>query len=269
MIIKKDRAEMLRDMYQSMQTRAGINTAEDGSIAKSMIDVIGYEIYNLFDYSDFIQQMAYVSTATGEYLNKIGELLDVQRIEFESDSDYRNRITTKVQTFAGGNKLSIEQALISIPDVADYEYREFSHGPGSYTVYIYPTVGVDNEYVLIQKVKDILAGVTSEGIFYDVKVPESVVVDLEMIIQFTDNSTEMEKRGIKTQIKQSVSQYISSLKKNQVLVINEIVQKTLNSSEKIVDMGIINLKINGKNQRITNTYPLTDQRFVVGSIKLV
>ena len=269
MIVQKTKDEMVQEMYSTLQSKLGINTTQDGSIAKAIVDATAEEIYYLYEQAKFMQDMSYVSTSTGEYLNKIAELVGISRDELESDENLKRRTTNSIFTLAGGNFVAIEEAILSVSGVAEYEFRKYSRGPGSFTVYIYPERGQTNEYALIQKVTNAISEVVSEGITFEVEVPESVIVDLQILLQFTDKSTEMEKRDIRNKVFSAITNYINAMKKNEMLIINELVQRTMDVSEKILDMGVISLSINGKPLRIANTYPLSNQRFVTGTITVL
>ncbi|MFS1019931.1 baseplate J/gp47 family protein [Enterococcus casseliflavus] len=269
MIVQKTKEEMIQEMYATLQSKLGINTTQDGSIAKAIVDATAEEIYFLYEQAKFMQDMSYVSTSTGEYLNKLAELVGISREELESDENLKRRTTNAVYTLSGGNFIAIEEAIMSVSGVAEYEFRKYSKGPGSFTVYIYPEQGQTNEFALVQKVKNAISEAVSEGITFEVEVPISVVVDLQVLLQFTDKSTEMEKRDIRNKVFSSITNYLNSMKKNEMLIINEIIQRTMDTSEKIIDMGVINLVINGKPLRISNTSPLSNQRFVPGTITVL
>lgn len=266
MMIQKQRNEIIDEMYKILQLKTGINTTQEGSIAKAMVDAFGEEMSNLYFQTYFLQEMAYLSTAVGSYLDEIGHLMGVTRKEAETDTAYRKRISESVYTTAGGNQLAIESVLNQYNGVAKYEYRKYAFGPGSFLVFIYPEVEVKNEYQLILGVTEALKEVVSEGIYFEVQVPVSIPVGLELVLQFRENTEEIEKRETRARIKMACASYLSQMEKDEVLIINEIIQRVMETSDKIVDMNFVNLTINGKAQQISNTYPLSNQRFVVGDL---
>lgn len=268
MIEKKTREEIQQEMFQALQTKTGINATSDGSIAKAFVDAFGDEIDNLYDILSEIQKQAFLSTSYGYYLDLIGELLNTKRYEGEVDDEYRYRISQAVTVQAGGNRIAIEEAALSVIGVASVELRPYAFGTGSFLIYVYPEVGFGNRSLLFN-VTEAVKKVISEGIYFEVAMPTDIPIGLDLAIMFTSGVSDMEKKDIRGKIKFNVESYLNSMLKNQTLYINEIISIVMNTSEKVIDMGIVNLYVDGNAKYITNIFPKDNERFTVGTINVI
>ena len=266
MIIPKSKKEITNEIKQVVSSKTGLNATQEGTVVGAIIDSFSEEMSNMYSTLKIVQDQAYLSTAQGNYVDLLAELMNVERKDYESDVNLKARTTEAVYQVAGGNIVAIRSALDAIQNVSDYEIQEYSNGPGSFTIYVYPSTSDINELSLIREVRETIAPIVSEGIFFEVKCPEGVTVDLSVILSFKSGLSEIEKKDLRQKVKTNLSIYINDLKKGEVLVINEIIQRTMTISENIQDMGIANLVVNGKNQLIVNTFPKSNEEFRVGDI---
>lgn len=265
---RKTREEIQEEMFQALQTKTGINSTADGSMAKAFIDSFGDEIDNLYYVLEEIQKQAFLSTSYGMYLDLIGELLNTPRKENELDDEYRYRISQAVNVHAGGNKIAIEEKALSVMGVASIELRPYAFGTGSFIIYVYPEPGYGTKAMLYD-VKNAVKSVVSEGIYFEVAMPTDIPVSLDIAIMFNNNISDMEKRDIRNKVKLNIETYLNSMAKNQTLYINEIISITMNTNDNIIDMGIVNLYIDGNSKYINNIFPKDNERFTVGKINVI
>lgn len=264
----KTKQEIRTEMLAILSNKAGINTTEEGSIAIAIVDALLEEIYALYQEIDLMKSQAYLSTSTGLYVDLIGDLLNVSRLENEADSDYKIRIANAVPGGVKGNRIAIEQAIWNTPGVASFDYRQYGQGTGSFTVFIYPQVGVNQER-LLANVRLSLADVVSEGIKYEVRMPNESRVDLALAVQFKEGLTLIQKQDIRNRIRDTITTYINSLQKGAVLYINEVTQRSMSINDDILDVSYISLSIDGVQKSISNTFPDNDTRFSSGTITIL
>lgn len=265
--MNKQKDEVRKEILEKLATNIGINIHEEGSIALSIVDVIIDEIYLLYQELDYLKNQAYLSTSQGFHTELISELLNIERDENESDESLKLRTSTSVQTHAKGNKQAIEQAILSVPGVASMDYRTYGLGTGSFVVYIYPMAGY-NQLRVLDEVEAVLEDVVSDGIYYEVKQPKELRVDLSLVVQFSPRVTQIEKQMMRDKVRAEIQNYINRLNRNDVLYINEIIQRSMNVSEDILDIEIMQLLVAGIDRQVSNTFPANDERFTAGDITI-
>lgn len=260
---------MIRDeILNNLAGNIGINTREEGSIAVAIVDSVIDEIWHLHQELDFMRDQAYLSTSIGQYTDLIGELVGVERDDFESDDDMKIKAATSVQRHAKGNRLAIEEAARAVSGVASIDYRPYGAGVGSFVMYVYPEVN-GNQHRLLERVEAALVDVVADGVYYEVKEPNQTAIDIDAVIQFDHRVSNLEKQALKRQIQGAVRSHINQLRREQVLVINTLIQQMLNVSEHIIDVSIVNLVAGGVRRTVTNLFPASDERIVAGDITII
>lgn len=254
-------------MLLSLSASLGINITDEGSIVLAVVDALVDEVYLLYQELNYMKEQAYISTADNNYVDLISELVDTQRNDFESDDNLKLRANNSIYRHAGGNIIAIEEAANNVSGVAKVEYRPYGHGTGSFILFVYPQAH-QNQYRLLERVKEALSEVVSEGIYYEVKVPEEVPVNITLVAQFTENSTPSERNIARTQIERSLRQYLNSLEMNDILYINEIISTAMNANEDVLDIQIIQYEVGGVARPLSNTYPANEERFMSGLIQI-
>lgn len=265
--MEKKKEEIREDLLIRLANKTGINTTEEGSIAVSIIDTLLDELTNIYNEMEIMRNQAYLSTSSGLYTDFIGELVDTKREIYETDSNYKARIEKSVYRIAGGNKIAIEEAALSVSGVASIDYRPFGAGTGSFTMYVYPEAGY-SQLEILDSVKQALSSVVSEGIYYEVKQPTEIPVGLTLAVQFKETASIMSRQAIRNEIKGKIMKYLNNLEKDEVFIINEVVQLAMETSSSVVDLQILELKINNLQKVPTNTFPAYDERFISGEITI-
>lgn len=265
--MNKTKSEIREEIFDRLGMNLGINIYEEGSIAVAIVDAVIDEIYLLYKEIEDMKNQAYLSTSQGRYTELIADLLDIERDDMESDDNLKLRVSKSVQTHAKGNKGAIEEAILSVPGVASMDYRTYGMGTGSFIVYIYPQDGYNHLRVL-DDVNAILKEVVSDGIYYEVRQPKESRVDLTAVLQFNARATQIEKQMAQSKVRGEIRHYINSLERNDVLYINEIIQRAMQVSEHILDIQFISLDIDGVQRQIANTFPANDELFTAGTIEI-
>ncbi|MEI4281660.1 baseplate J/gp47 family protein [Tetragenococcus halophilus] len=268
MIVPKSKEEIAEEIRDVVASKTGLNTNQEGTVVRAIIDSFTEEMSYLYRQLEIVQDAAYLSTSQGNYTDLISELVNIQRNKGEQDDSLKQRATESVYTAAGGNRVAIESVLDRMEDVSAYELKDFTHGPGSFTVFVYPQVDGINETLLLTRVREALSDVVSDGVFFDVEVPEGIIVDMSVVLAFTESTSELKRNELKGRVRAAIVRYINQLRKDEVLVINEIVQRAMAISDSIQDMGIANFELNGKNQVVVNTFPKSNQEFRPGEISV-
>lgn len=264
----KVRSDLRNEILNNLRLKTGININEQGSVAVAIVDSLVDEIMLLYRELERIQTQAYLTTSTGNYTQLIADLLDRHPRPNESESEFKLRVAQSVYTGAKGNLLAIQDAIWSVPGVADFDIERYTRGTGSFTIFLYPQVNA-NQQLLIDRVKDAVSQVVSEGIRFEVRVPEEQRVDLSVTIMFTNNVSVVEKQNIRNNIRTRLVDYINNLPESSNLYINELIEIIMSTHNNILDLGITALKLDEKSVPVANIFSKKGKRFSAGTIDIV
>lgn len=266
--MEKTKEIIREEILNNLAVSLGVNIREQGAIAVAIVDSVIDEIWYLYQELDFAKKQAYLSTSTGEYTNLIAALVGTERDALDTDDDLKIKASNSVYRFAKGNRIAIEEAALAVDGVASIDYRPFGAGVGSFVMYVYPEVDGD-QHRLLERVETALSDVVADGVYFEVKEPEQIVIDTSIIMQFNQSVGAMEKQQLKQQAQAVTGQYINSLRRNDVLIVNEIIQRVMQLSDNILDIAVVDFKVNGVQRSVSNIFPASDERFVRGDITII
>ena len=265
--MNKTREELRNELLRRLSENTGINITDEGSIALAIADALIDEVHNLYREVDFISRQSYISTSSHKYTDMISELVGIEREVGESDDNLKIRAKNSIYQHSGGNIIAIEEAAKSVSGVAKIDYRPYGRGTGSFIVFVYPQPHAEQER-LLDRVREALSEVVSEGIYYEVKAPTEVPVNLELIVQYSEETTVPQRNTIRRDIERALRDYINNLEMNEVLYINELISRAMNIDETILDVSIIKYEVDDVSRPQSNTYPANEERFISGQIQV-
>ena len=261
--------EMIREeILNNLAASLGVNIREQGAIAVAIVDSVIDEIWYLYQELDFAKKQAYLSTSTGQYTNLIAKLVNTERGDLDTDDDLKIKASTSVLRHAKGNRLAIEEAALEVDGVAAIDYKPFGAGVGSFVLYVDAEVG-GNQHRLLERVESAIEEVVADGIYFEVKQAEHITVDTAVMLQFTSQVSAMEKEQIKDTVKRAVRQYYQSLGRGEVLVVSRLTERIMATDQGLLDINIVDFKVNGVPRTVSNIFPASDERFVAGEITIV
>lgn len=231
-----------------------------GSIAKLFTDIINKNVAEFYETLTVNHLQAFVTTATGEFLDSIGKLLNCDRFTDEEDDDFRKRITHQTLSLAKANETSIRLAALACDGVEDVVLRKYSHGPGSFTVV---PVTKDRSSSQIAAVTQALSDVTSFGEKVVVKMPSLKLVKFSIGIVYAINVDDNEKQEIAMTVREEIIKYINSLRVGEPLIINELTQRIMQVSEKIINYSCNSFKVNNQLCLFINQGSRWDEKFAI------
>lgn len=231
-----------------------------GSIAKLFTDIINKNISDFYETLSVNHVQAFITTAKGEFLDSIGKLLNCDRLSEESDDSFRKRITHQTLSLAKANETSIRLAALACDGVEDVVLKKYSHGPGSFTVV---PVTKDRGTSQISAVYQALSDVVSFGEKVVVKLPVLKLVKLNIGIVYAINVDDNEKQEIAMTVREETIKYINSLRVGEPLIINELTQRIMQVSEKIINYSCNSFKVNNQLCLFINQGTRWDEKFVI------
>lgn len=265
--MRKSQTEMLEDVLTRLRTQGGITETKPGSIARMFAEIMIEEFSPFYDELNLASAMGFVSSSQGPYLDLMGELLNCLRDAGESDSNYRARIVNQVTIGQSANLTALRLKVLQLNGVADVQFKRYTHGTGSFTCYVIPQVYPISNTLLLQ-VEQVLDEVAGFGMAIEVKTSEYKPVDINLNLIFHSKTTALEREYLRNQVIVNVTAYMKSLNMGSAIIMNEIVQRVMETSEQILDMEFKQLMIDEKEYFIKNVEPSAEERYFLRKINI-
>lgn len=258
----KSKEEIMNDLLYRLEQQTPINNVDPGSIARTFLEILSEEFFSFYNQLEVATAMAFVSTSNGAYLDMIGKLLDCTRNSGESDENYRARITNQVYVVAGANLTAIRLAALQVEGVTDIMFREYSHGAGSFTLYV---ISDDPELdqSILNRVQEAIDEKKAYGIYAEVKTPVLIPVELKVRLVFSDGASVAERESIRQNVARNLRTYINLIQIGSSFVLNEAIQRIMETSEKIKDVDIYSMKVNNTSRFVSNANLKWEERFIL------
>lgn len=180
----------------------------------------------------------------------------------ESDSSYRYRIVNFFRSIQRGNLQALRSAVLTIPNVADVRVNEYVSGPGTVDILLVPTTATLSDSAL-QRARFLVQLNKSMGTRVRISQPDYIPVKLSIRVSFVETVTPTQQTQIKNDVRTNLIDYIDDISIGGTLVINEIRQRVMQSSDDIFDMRIECFAVDGRPQLLSNYKLLEDQLFVL------
>lgn len=234
-------------------------TANPGGVTRLLLAVINNSIEDFYTTLQESHLMSFLSTATEEGLDLVGAIVNCKRNNGEGDNEFKTRISQQATALEAANELAIRLAALSVTGVQDVRSTPFSHGTGSFSLFIITNQGtVTNE--LVEKVKENVDKVVAYGTKFNVSGPDLIGVELGVKLIFLSNATNTEDTILK--VKENLRQYINSKTLQESLIMNEIIETVMATSDDIYDMNIYHYSIDDVPVLTVNQDCRWNERFI-------
>lgn len=231
-----------------------------GSVARLLLAVINAtqsEFYSILQASHI---NSFLSTATDDgCIDAIGLLVNCTRMTGESNDSFKNRISKQVTILQASNELSIRMATLSVQGVQDCKMTRFTHGTGSFSVFLVTENSVVSESIIDQVTNEINKTV-AYGTKFTVTAPDYVPIKIGIKLIFKNGVNGSD--DIINNVKKAVTDYINSKTLGESIIINEIIQQVMGVSDSIYDMNFYSLNVNQKAALISNQDCRENERFI-------
>ncbi|URZ18537.1 baseplate J/gp47 family protein [Clostridium felsineum] len=234
-----------------------------GTVAKLLIDVVNKNIADFYDCLRLNHVNNFLSTASDEFLDSIGLLLNCTRQEKEADDDYRDRISKQILNTASANETAIRLTLLSIDGIDDVILKNCCYGMGSFSVVIITDASREDKNVL-EEARFKLQETAAYGIKFDVSTPilKEISLKIKLIMKDTEGSYV---KNIKEAVKENLNTYLRTRRVGENLRIKEIINKIMTSSEDILECKCEEFKINDNKEQLKDKKCQWNELFVVAS----
>lgn len=264
----KSKQEVLDNLVLKLKRDTLVTDVDPGTIARALCDVLAEEFGDFYKELELTTTMGFVSSAQGNFLDMIGQLLNCNRATNETDSNYRSRIVNQVYVVAGANETSIRLKVLSVPGVKNIIMREFTKGTGSFTIYVI-TDELESPLTIIDQVESVVRDTKAAGILAEVKTPVLIPVELKVRLIFSDKVSDSEKASLRQSSRTVIKNYLDNISLGGQFVANEVVRQAMSVSDKIIDADFYSLKVNEMNQFVRNFQVGWDERIVVAKLEVL
>lgn len=261
----KSKNVMLQEMMIDLEEKTGINDFSPGSIARSLLEVFNEKLYGT--YSDFEEYMsnAYLGSAEGEFIDKIGEIFDCAR-NGDTDENYKYRISKQVYLAAKSNETAVRLNCLSVPEVKDIIIRKYTKGSGSFTVYVI-TDEIKTPDKVLEEVRQVVESTKAEGINAEVRAPKPVPIDIVFSVKLAKNIKD-EGKSVEIQSKIDIQDHVDLMPMGSSISIQKITSiVALNTNVK--NAFLSEFKVDGEDVIIKDEYQLEwDERPYINNLTI-
>lgn len=272
---------MLSDALSYLTSNTAITNVSPGSVARSLLEAMHWEYEHLYEYADSVLKQGAISTATGEYLERIGALFSYPRrneLVFNvstnnyvskaiSDDMYRSEIINQCLRLEKANLNAIRFAALSVSGVIDLTIDEYAFGPGSIKMLVFVENGYTDTSVLAQ-VKTKVDAVKASGVWIDYVLPIKIPIGLTIHLLFDSKATNAEKQQLFYRVRQAIVLYFNELEAGKGLVAHELTQRIMDVSSLIYDFEIKSMTVNQISSLYANLFVEADEQLVLGALLL-
>ncbi len=244
------------------------NTPGPGSVVRLLLAVVNSVLAEYYQRLDVIHMNSYVSTASGDFLDLLGEIVHCERRENEPDDEYRYRISQQALADATANRTAIRLAALSVDGVKDVILHEYALGTGSCAAYVVID-DLSQQDSILSSVRENIAGVKAEGVRIEVLTPKLIPVGLEMALIFKGSLLELDRQSLMSLAEQGATAYLNSLYPGDAVIIDDLVNYVISagvfeseSESGIAEVQVLSLTRNGKEVSVEDQYCRWNERFV-------
>lgn len=236
-----------------------------GKIAKLLLSILNETISTFYGELKNAHAQAFLSKAAGSSLDMIGEMLNCTRSDGEEDEEYRYRISKQSLTLASSNQTAVRLACLSVDGVDDVLIKPYTHGTGSFAVYVVSDTPQTPDSV-IEDVKEALEKMKAYGIRAEAFSPKLLPVEMKARIIFDKKVVDLDRQMVRKQAEQLMKDYVNGLTVGETLSPTEIQKQVVRSHPDIVSVDTYLFRVNNRPCLLVEQEPSWNERFVQSSM---
>lgn len=261
----KPEDKMLQEMLSDLLSTTDITNISPGGVARSLLEIVNRKLHTAYTELDRYASMIFLSSSSGSYLDLIGAMLSCRRLPFETDNNYKYRISQQVFAAATANETAIRLKCLSVDGVKDIRITPFTRGSGSFTVHVI-TDELDTPDYILEKVRTVVMENKAEGIRAIVSKPRLVPIEMGVSIVPVQGVRSLSMSSVQTRIEEKVKEYLDSLGMGAPVSVQKLIALSLDLDE-VSQVFLTSLKTNGEQLVVRETIEMEyDQRPYIKSI---
>jgi uncharacterized phage protein gp47/JayE len=183
-------------------------------------------------YHDFIDY----SNSANDSLKVINDAEIIKGEDGETDTNYRFRISQQITAAEAANQTAIRIAILTTPGVADVVLIPWFRGIGTFDALIKSTTPVLPSG-LISAVEERVSKVIAQGAVARIRGPIETGFSVTGRITLRKRLSSQEQTNILNAVTTNISDYVNSLDIDEDLIVNEMVERVMSTSEEIKNIG--------------------------------
>lgn len=232
-----------------------------GRIAKLIITLMNENVADFYTTLKAVHAQAFLSTSSGPALDLLGALLNCTREGGELDEDYKFRISQQTLSLAKANETAVRLACLSVEGVEDVVIRPYTHGTGSFSVYV-----VTDSAIVPEEVMSAVQAKVDEFKSYGVKAkvfnPKLLPVEIKIRIFFDKKVPEIDRQTVIKGAQDIAKEYINSRNVADEMNPHHIRNEIMVSSDGIFDVKVYHLRVKNRPVLVEIQDAIWNERFV-------
>lgn len=217
-----------------------------GRIAKLLLSIMNENVGDFYTKLENVHIQGFLSTATeDEAINMIGALLNCTRIEGEDNDAYKYRISQQTLSLAKANETAVRLACLSVEGVEDIVIRPWTHGTGSFSIYV-----VTDQPIVPEEVMTNVEAQVEEFKAYGIKAkvfnPKLLPVEIKIRILFDKKVAQTERQFVIRDAQQIAKNHINSRSVGESINPHEIRNDILISNDGIADVKVYHMRVKNR-----------------------
>lgn len=245
---------------------AGIAGSKPGDIVRILLGVMNKQLDSFYKVMRVNHVQAFASKAKDERLELVGEIVQCTRLPGEDDDNYRYRITHALEDAATANEIAVRLRVLSVGGVQDVKMKPFTHGTGSFAVYVISEESYTPEEILTD-VREKLRDVKALGIRAEAYRPTIKEVQVSMRVVFEKGVRESERSLALSLITDNIQDYLNGLNVGDELDFSMFETIARDVSEKAKEVHVFNFKVDGRPVLNKSIVPAWNERFVESTVQ--
>lgn len=175
----------------------------------------------------------------------------------ESDTDFRYRISQRVESLGGSTLSGLQSVVVAVPGVRDAQVTTNSRGPGTVSISVLSATSPCSSELLARVSSEAYQYVAA-GIVVDVSAPKEIPVAVRLAVS-------PDSEALRQSVRAAIAQLFGDLTTNQELMINDMIAAAINVGAD--DVSVVTLSIDGIDSPIYNTLPPNGTRFYLSEVE--
>lgn len=207
------------------QTFVTVEAVVDGTSSN-----VGSDVLTVHDFVD------YAKAAEGSLLVTNLSPIDTGGSR-EEDDLYRFRIMNSAFRAETANQTAIRLAILAVPSVADMRFLEYLRGIGTSDVIVSSVTGrVGAE--MVAQAQAAVDRVRAHSAHILVRGPEEIGMSFSMTLAYRPGTTDAMRTLVEREVGRNLRKYVRELEIAEPFIVNEAVQRVMESDDRIQDMGV-------------------------------
>lgn len=240
--------------------------AARGDAVRLLLAAVLAQVEQYYKDLEAVYQQGFVSTATGDSLDLIGDLVNCVRRPEEPDDEYRYRIANQLLSLATANQTALYVALMGIAGVKDVLFQEYAAGAGSGAVYLV----VDDlaEWPRIQQqARQVVEENKGFGCRVEILTPLLLPIGLKLALLFKSDVSELDREYYRTAARNVVVTYLNSRRPGEAVLLQQIANAIRGLTDLIVEVRFLELTREGRAVPVQDQTCRWNERFVEDGAK--